>query len=89
VGESLAATIGLVGQLLTLVLVINALLSWAPIDPTHPVRRTLSEICEPIVRPFRNLLPPVGMMDFSPLVAMLAIQLIARVLQMLVLQAFA
>jgi len=89
VGESLAATIGLVGQLLTLTLLINALLSWAPIDPTHPVRRTLNEICEPIIRPFRNLLPPVGMMDFSPLVAMLAIQLIARVLQVLVLQAFA
>ena len=85
-GESLAAIITLVGRLLTLTLVVNALLSWAPMDPSHPVRRTLADICEPIVRPFRNLLPPTGMMDFSPLVAMIAIQIGATLLSNLVLQ---
>jgi YggT family protein len=88
VGESLAAIISLVGRLLTLTLIINALLSWAPIDPMHPVRRTLRDICEPIVSPFRRLLPSTGMMDFSPLVAMIAIQLIATLLANLVLQLF-
>ncbi len=87
-GESLAAIISLVGRLLTLTLIINALLSWAPIDPMHPVRRTLRDICEPIVSPFRRLLPTTGMMDFSPLVAMIAIQLIATLLANLVLQLF-
>lgn len=87
-GESLAAIISLVGRLLTLTLIINALLSWAPIDPMHPVRRTLRDICEPIVSPFRRLLPSTGMMDFSPLVAMIAIQLIATLLANLVLQLF-
>lgn len=87
-GETLAGIINLVGRLLTLTLLINALLSWAPLDPMHPIRRTLRDICEPIVSPFRRLLPPVGMMDFSPLVAMIAIQIIATLLASLVLQLF-
>ena len=88
VGATLAGIIDLVGRLLTLTLFINALLSWAPLDPMHPVRRTLRDICDPIIAPFRRLLPPVGMMDFSPFVAMIAIQLIATLLASLVLQLF-
>lgn len=86
VGQMLAEIISIVGRLLTLTLVINALLSWAPIDPMHPIRRTLNDICEPMVRPFRAIMPQTGMMDFSPLVAMIAIQIITVVLASVVRQ---
>lgn len=79
-GESLAQVILLVANLVTFVLFINALMSWFQPDPSNPIRRTLNDICEPIVRPFRNLLPQTGMVDFSAMIAMLAIQVLASVL---------
>lgn len=79
-GESLAQVILLIANLVTFVLFINALMSWFQPDPSNPIRRTLNDICEPIVRPFRNLLPQTGMVDFSAMIAMIAIQVLASVL---------
>ncbi len=83
-GDSVAQIILLVANLVTFTLFINALMSWFQPDPSNPIRRTLNDICEPIVRPFRNLLPQTGMVDFSPMVAMIAIQILGSVLATLV-----
>lgn len=34
----------------------------------------LARLVEPVLQPIRNILPPTGMMDFSPLILLLAIQ---------------
>jgi YggT family protein len=49
-------------------------------DPYHPVRRTLDSIVEPMLAPIRRVIPPIGMIDFSPLVLLLLIQLISNLL---------
>lgn len=54
----------------------RVLISW--IDPMGNMRVTqiLREITEPILAPIRSVLPSFGMIDLSPLVAMLLIQLL-------------
>lgn len=78
--SALTSTINIVANIITLVIFINALLSFAPIDPWHPVRRFFRELSDPIVDPIRRIMPQTGMIDLSPMVALFAIQILAQVL---------
>ena len=49
----------------------RALLSWFNLGPSNPIIRFLFEITEPILGPMRRVIPMIGMMDISPLVAIL------------------
>jgi YggT family protein len=66
--------------LVTILLILDALISFAPIDRWHPARRFLDRMAEPIVRPFRNILPPMGMLDFSPMIALIVVQIVGQIL---------
>jgi YggT family protein len=65
-----------------LLLLGRILLSWVQVDPYHPAVQFLYAVTEPVLRPIRDLLPPAGMFDFSPLVAIV----LAQFLQMLLVQ---
>lgn len=73
---------------LNLIIILHILMSWVQLEPWHPVRRFLDQLAEPILRPFRNAIPPVGMFDLSPMVALIFIQVIGQILIFLVAQAF-
>ena len=67
------------GEIYVLILFARAILSWFPYDPTSPingVRRVIFTITEPVLAPFRRLIPPIGMIDISFLVAIIVVQLI-------------
>jgi YggT family protein len=78
------AVIQIVVTLVSLLLIANALISFAPLEPWHPVRRTLNQLAEPILRPFRNILPPTGAIDFSPMLALIVVQILGQILIALV-----
>lgn len=84
----LALLVQMVVNIITVVLILNALISFAPLEPWHPARRFLNNLAEPLVRPFRNLIPPAGMFDFSIMVALIAYQLAGRLLIILIQSAF-
>ena len=65
---------------LTWAIIIRALLSWFSFSGAQPVFRLLVEITEPVLAPIRRVLPTAGMLDFSPLVALLLIQVIRSIL---------
>ena len=65
-------------QILSVLILIRVLLSWFPIDMRNPIVRTLFEITEPILAPFRRVIPKIGMFDLSPLAALLVIQFLQR-----------
>jgi YggT family protein len=81
--EVLVTVVSGVIRILTLVIVVNAVLSFV-MDPYHPVRQTLDRIVEPMLSPIRRLLPQTGPVDLSPLVLLIVLQVVDRVLISLV-----
>lgn len=58
-------------QIMEILIVARVLMSWFRPSLNNPLFRFVYELTEPILGPIRRLLPPTGMIDFSPLVALL------------------
>jgi YggT family protein len=59
------------------IIIARALISWVSPDPFNPIVRFLYRATEPVLRPIRRRMPMMQMgLDLSPLVAILALQLI-------------
>ena len=72
--EATASVLNVVLQMLLLVVLVNALLSWVRPDPGNPIVMTLDRISDVICNPIRRLIPTtVSGIDFAPFIAMLAI----------------
>lgn len=54
-------------------LIIYILMSWFPNARETKVGQFLTRICEPYLEPFRKIIPPLGMIDISPIVAFLVL----------------
>ena len=72
-------------RILSWAIIIRVLLSWLPmagirIDPYNPVIRALFSITDPILDPIRRF-TTVGMIDLSPIVAIIGLQIIISLLQ--------
>ena len=65
--------------MLTAAIFIRVLLSWFPIDPHNPLVTALHEVTEPILQPLRRIIPRLGMIDITPLVAIILIQVIGNI----------
>ena len=57
---------------------IRALLSWFSNGLQHPITRLLGSFTDPMLRPFRRILPATGGIDLSPLVLFIAMMLILK-----------
>lgn len=68
-------------QLLWFAIFARAIVSWFPVDPNGPVVRALDAITEPILDPLRRVVPRIGMIDITPMVAILLILVISSALQ--------
>jgi YggT family protein len=58
---------------LWLAILVRVILSWFPLDPSNPIIRLVWDVTEPILAPFRRVIPRIGMFDLSPLAAFLVI----------------
>ena len=76
----LAEIIHRIIQILIFFIIVQVVLSYF-MDPYHPVRRTLDRIVNPLLNPIRRLLPPMGGLDFSPLVLIIGLQVVDMVLR--------
>ncbi|MBY0410041.1 MAG: YggT family protein [Burkholderiaceae bacterium] len=64
---------------LTGLLIVYAVLSW--VQPGgSPLSDVITRLCEPLLRPLRRIIPLVGGIDLSPLVALLLLQVVTIVL---------
>ncbi len=69
------------GQIYVLILIVRAVMSYFPYSPDspfNPVRRFVTVVTEPVLAPFRRIVPPVGMLDLSFLVAFIVIEVIVQ-----------
>jgi YggT family protein len=54
--------------------------SWVQLPYSlRPVQRFLYDLCEPYLRIWRRVLPPMGPLDLSPMVATLALIVVERI----------
>lgn len=70
-------------RLYEMLIFVWALLSWFPTDYDSPVarfREILDGLVAPYVDIFRSLIPPIGGIDFSPIVAIFVLEMVERIL---------
>lgn len=65
----------LVIQIYSWALIVYILLTWFPGARESAVGDFLARICEPYLEPFRRVIPPLGVIDISPIVAIIALKL--------------
>ncbi len=70
--------IDVVERLFVLLILVHVVLSYF-MDPFHPVRRQIDRIVEPMLLPIRRVIPMVGMLDFSPLVLLILVQVVGMI----------
>ncbi|MDE2969017.1 MAG: YggT family protein, partial [Chloroflexota bacterium] len=59
--------------LFVFVIFIRSILSWFPMSPYNPIKSALDQITEPVLGPLRRYLPTFGMLDLSPMIAIILI----------------
>jgi YggT family protein len=77
--SNLASAIGLLANLLTILIIIWVVVTWI-LPPYHPLREALDRIIEPMLAPIRRVLPATGMIDLSPMILIILIELLSRIL---------
>lgn len=74
IAESLAGFL----QIYSVLLIIRILLSWFPtLNWYNPPLSILSQITDPYLNIFRSFIPPLGGIDFSPMLAIFALQIVS------------
>ncbi|MBN8191539.1 YggT family protein [Bacillus sp. NTK074B] len=62
-------------QIYSWALIIYILMSWFPNARETSIGQFLARICEPYLEPFRRIVPSIGMIDISPIVAFIVLNL--------------
>jgi YggT family protein len=71
--------INIIVQLITILVIIKVFLSYF-MDPYHPIRLAVDRFVDPMLRPIRRIIPPIGMVDISPIVLIILIQVLSRLI---------
>ena len=72
--------ISLLCEVLTLLILVRVVMSWFTQNQANPLVHLVYQVTEPFLAPLRRVIPRMGMIDFTPLVAVVLLQLIATVL---------
>jgi YggT family protein len=79
--------VNIIVQLITLLVIIKVFLSYF-MSPYHPVRLNIDRVVEPMLRPLRQIIPPIGMLDISPIVLIVVLQILGRLIISILTSAF-
>lgn len=64
--------------ILTMAIFGQVIMSWISPRGSDPVSKVLFQITEPILGPLRRVIPPMGMFDLSPMIALLVLNIVGR-----------
>ena len=73
---SLIGVISLFLKIFFFALIISVILSWVAPGSHNPGAELVTQICEPVLAPFRQIMPNLGGLDISPIFAFIVIQLL-------------
>jgi YggT family protein len=71
-------------QLLVLVIIVQVVLSYF-VPPYNTIRGYLDRVVDPLLAPIRRIVPPMGNIDFSPLILIIVLQILDAILSRLLL----
>jgi YggT family protein len=71
--------ISALSQLLVVLVIVSVILSYF-MDPYQPVRRSIDSVVEPMLAPIRRIVPLIGMLDFSPIILIILIQILSNLI---------
>lgn len=77
--ETIGQIIHIALRILSTLIFIQAVLSFF-MSPYHPVRQRIDPLVEPLLAPIRRVAPPIGMIDLSPLILIILIQIVDAIL---------
>ncbi len=66
-------------QIISLLVIVHVVLSYF-MSPFHPVRQLIDRLVEPMLSPIRRIVPSVGMLDLSPLILLILVQVLGQLL---------
>jgi YggT family protein len=67
-------------DLYSLVVLVAVILSWVALDRRNPLVTITHALTEPVLAPIRRVLPPMAGLDLSPMVLLIALQLLKGLL---------
>jgi YggT family protein len=85
--ESLQRFVSVFVGVYVLLILAYIIASWFPPGASstmESIRRFLMDVCEPYLRLFRRVIPPVGPLDLSPIIAVFALYLAERVVNTII-----
>ncbi len=64
-----------------LLIVARVFMSWIPFNINYKIKQFIVDLTEPLLSPFRNLIPPTKFgFDFSPVLAFLCLEILKQIL---------
>ncbi|MBA01476.1 MAG: hypothetical protein CL752_03590 [Chloroflexi bacterium] len=78
--DGIIQLVGVFIQFLGFAIFARAILSWFPIDQNGTIPQALNSITSPILDPLRKVIPPLGTIDLTPMIAMFLLLVIGGAL---------
>jgi len=78
--DGIIQLVGVFIQFLGFAIFARAILSWFPIDQNGTIPQALNSITSPILDPLRKIIPPLGTIDLTPMIAMFLLLVIGGAL---------
>jgi YggT family protein len=72
----LIGIINIAFRILVYLIIARCILSFVRHDPYQPIIRFIYDVTEPVMKPFRRIIPSAGGLDFSPFIAVLAVEVV-------------
>lgn len=72
--------ITIIEQTIFVLVLLKIVLSYI-MDPFHPFRQSIDRLIDPLLNPIRRILPTFGRFDFSPIVLIILVEVLAMVLR--------
>lgn len=78
---AIATVLDVLLNALSIILIVNALLSWVRPDPSNPIVRFLDQVSDAVCEPVRRLIPTViGGLDLAPLIVLVLVMFLRQFL---------
>ena len=83
IASILIRVINIAAQVLSLLVIAKVIISYF-MSPYHPVRSMIDRLVDPMLMPIRRVVPAVSMIDFSPLILLILIELVSWLLTQII-----